>query len=75
VSQRLPALTPAELIRALQKGDFHVVRQTGSHVIMYKKGLLRSIPVPKHPKELKRSLQNRIIKEAGFTIEEFSRFL
>lgn len=75
MSQRLPALTPAELIRALQKAGFYVVRQTGSHVIMYKKGLLRPIPIPKHPKEFKRSLQNRIIKEAGFTIEEFSRFL
>ena len=76
MSQRLPSLTSAELIRALEKAGFHIVRQTGSHVIMHKKGLLRPIPIPKHTtKELKRSLQNQIIKEAGFTIEEFGKFL
>jgi len=75
LSQRLPALTPADLIKAFQKAGFHIVRQTGSHVIMYTKGLLRPIPIPKHAKKLKRSLQNRIIKEAGFTLEEFSKFL
>ena len=75
MSQRLPALKPDELINALHKAGFYIVRQTGSHVIMHKEGLLRPIPVPKHAKELKRGLQSRIIKEAGFTIEEFSKFL
>ena len=75
MSQRLPSLTPVELIKAFQKAGFHIVRQSGSHVIMYKEGLPRPIPIPKHPKALKRSLQSRIIKEAGFTIEEFSKFM
>jgi Predicted periplasmic or secreted lipoprotein len=74
VSQRLPSLTSAELIRALEQAGFHIVRQTGSHVIMHKKGF-SAFPVPKHTKELKRSLQTQIIKEAGFAIEEFSKFL
>lgn len=75
MSQRLPILTPAELIRALEKAGFNIVRQSGGHVIMYKEGLLRPIAIPKHPKTLKRNLQYRIIREAGFTAEEFSSFL
>jgi len=75
MSQRLPTLTPAELIRALERAGFNIVRQTGSHVIMHKEGLLRPIAIPKHPKALKRNLQHRIIKEAGFTGDEFSGFL
>jgi len=75
MGQKLPALTPAAMVRALQKAGFRVVRQSGSHVIMYKEGLPRPIPVPVHSKELKHNLQNRIIKEAGLTIEEFRKFL
>jgi predicted RNA binding protein YcfA (HicA-like mRNA interferase family) len=75
MGQKLPALTPAAMVRALQKAGFRVVRQSGSHVIMYKEGLPRPIPVPVHSKELKQNLQNRIIKEAGLTIEEFRKFL
>ncbi len=75
MSGGLPALRPDELIKALEKAGFHVVRQSGGHVIMYKKGLPRPIPVPKHPKELKRALQNKIIKEAGITPGELKKFL
>ena len=75
MSQRLPSLTSAELIKAFQKAGFRIVRQTGSHAIMYKEGLPRPVPVPMHARKLKRTLQNRIIKEAGFTPEEFSKFL
>jgi predicted RNA binding protein YcfA (HicA-like mRNA interferase family) len=72
---RLSTLRPAEMIKALEKAGLFVARQTGSHVIMYKEGLPRPIPVPRHPKGLKWSLQYKIIKEAGLTPEEFSKFL
>ena len=75
MGKELPALRPAEIIRALEKAGFFVVRQSGSHVIMYKAGLPRPIPVPKHPGALKKSLQERIIKEAGMTATEFRKFL
>ncbi len=68
-------MTPREMIAALQSAGLVVVRQTGAHVIMHKQGLVRPVPVPNHVKTLKRDLQNRIIREAGFTAEEFSRFL
>jgi predicted RNA binding protein YcfA (HicA-like mRNA interferase family) len=74
MSNRLKTLRPTELIKALEKAGFEKKRQTGSHVIMVKPGQ-RAIPIPVHPKALKRSLQEAIIKQAGFTLEEFSKFL
>jgi predicted RNA binding protein YcfA (HicA-like mRNA interferase family) len=75
MSDKLPALTPDEMIMALKKAGFIIVRQTGGHIILHKNGLLRPIPVPKHPGNLKRSLQNKIIREAGLTNEEFKTYL
>ncbi len=63
------------MIRALQKAGLYVVRETGKHTIMYKEGLPRPVPILRHSRDLKRSLQARIIKEAGLSIEEFSRLL
>lgn len=67
---KLKILRPKELIKALKKAGFEEKRQTGSHVILSKPGR-RSIPIPIHPKSLKSGLQKAIIKEAGFTEEEF----
>ena len=75
MSKELPVLKPAELIKALEKAGFYIVRQSGSHVVMYRDGLPRPILVPKHPKELKKSLQNRIIKEAGITPAQLKKYL
>ena len=75
MSQKVPILKPAEMVNALEKAGFYIVRQTGSHIIMYKKGLPRPIPIPIHSGELKRNLQNHIIKEAGLTTEEFLKLL
>jgi predicted RNA binding protein YcfA (HicA-like mRNA interferase family) len=73
--QKLPALKPAEMIKALDKAGFKIVRQTGSHAIMWKPGLKRPIPVPIHQKELKRTFQTKIIKQAGLTPEQFRDLL
>jgi predicted RNA binding protein YcfA (HicA-like mRNA interferase family) len=75
MSKELPVLKPAELIKALEKAGFFIVRQSGSHVIMYKEGLPRPVPVPKHPKMLKKSLQNKILKEAGMPYSELMKYL
>ena len=75
MSGELPVLRPAELIKALEKAGLYIVRQSGSHVILYKDGLPRPIPVPKHPRDLKKALQAKIIKEAGLTTAELREFL
>jgi predicted RNA binding protein YcfA (HicA-like mRNA interferase family) len=75
VTQRLPSLTPEEMVRALQRAGLYVVRETGKHIIMHKQGLRRPVPIPRHVRDLKRGLQAKIIKEAGLTSEEFSQLL
>jgi predicted RNA binding protein YcfA (HicA-like mRNA interferase family) len=72
---KLPSLKPAELVKAFEKAGFTIIRQTGSHVILWKDGLPRTIPIPLHVKSLKRALQSKIIKEAGFTEDEFKEYL
>jgi predicted RNA binding protein YcfA (HicA-like mRNA interferase family) len=75
MSKELPALKPAELINALLKAGFFIARQSGSHIILYKEGLPRPLPVPRHSGELKKALQNKILKEAGMTPAELKKYL
>jgi mRNA interferase HicA len=71
---RIKTLRPTELIRVLERAGYTRTRQTGSHVILTKAGK-RSIPVPVHPRALKRGLQEAILKQAELTPEEAQRLL
>jgi len=51
---RLPVLSGAELIKALQKAGFHIVRQKGSHVSLQKDN--HRTVVPLHPELAKGTL-------------------
>ncbi|MFQ5769510.1 MAG: type II toxin-antitoxin system HicA family toxin [bacterium] len=61
------------MIQALQRAGFVEHRQRGGHKI-FKKGNLR-VTVPFHPRDLKKGTVNGIVKQAGFTVEEFIEFL
>lgn len=74
MSRRLPALTPRQVIRALERGGFVMVRRRGRGSHRYFKHPDRPkvlVAVPYHPKDIKRSLLRAIIKDAGLTVEEF----
>ncbi len=71
-SLKLPLLSWREVVKALAKAGFGVVRQKGSHLILAKNGYV--VPIPKH-KEIKRGLLIEIIAEAGLTREEFLKLL
>jgi predicted RNA binding protein YcfA (HicA-like mRNA interferase family) len=76
VKQSLPAIQPKRLIRALERAGFFVHHVTGSHHILKhpaKPGL--RITVPFHNRDLKRGTLQSIVKQAGFTNEEFLRLL
>ena len=64
---RVRSLRPREMIRALERAGFEVVRHTGSHAVLHREGMPRPIPVPVHPGHLKRGLQERIMRQAGLT--------
>ena len=66
----LPAMRPDEVISALRKVGCLVDHQTGSHVILYKKGRL-PITVPRHNRDLKKGTLHQIIRNAGLSTEEF----
>lgn len=71
----LPRVTATEVIRVLNKIDFELSRQSGSHRI-YKNLEGRRVTVPfhsgkiLHPKTLK-----SILNDAGLTVEEFVQLL
>jgi predicted RNA binding protein YcfA (HicA-like mRNA interferase family) len=74
---RLPALTGAEVVRALQKAGLVVVRVSGSHHrLVDPDDSSRAATVPVHSsKPLKRGTLHGIIKQAGLTVEEFRALL
>lgn len=63
----LPAMRPNEVIAALRKAGYREDHQTGSHVIMYKRGCV-PISVPKHNSALKKGTLHQIIRNAGLSV-------
>jgi predicted RNA binding protein YcfA (HicA-like mRNA interferase family) len=53
----LRPLKASEVIHALERAGFEQKRQTGSHVVMYKPGLPRPVPIPVHGKDSGNLLQ------------------
>jgi len=75
MSPRLPTSSAKEVIRALERGGFKNSHQKGSHVYFWnsEKNLLTSVPM--HSGDLGRGLLKAIIKQAGFSEEEFRKLL
>lgn len=67
----MASFKPREVVSILKKLGFVEKRQTGSHLIMYNLSKNKIIPVPIHPKDLKRGLLNGIAKQADSSEEEF----
>jgi predicted RNA binding protein YcfA (HicA-like mRNA interferase family) len=76
MSQRLPALKPKEVIRALHRAGFFIHHTSGSHYILKhaSRPQLR-VTVPFHNRDLKRKTLASIIEQSGLSPEEFSEHL
>lgn len=72
---RLPSLTAKDLVRALKKAGFEEERQRGSHLRMRHPETKKLTVVPMHPGDLPRQLLKEIIKQSGFSEDEFRKFL
>ena len=73
---KLPVVSGDDVIKALKKAGFEVVRQRGSHVSLHKKtpqGILLTV-VPRKP-EIKKGTLLSIIRQAGINKEEFLKLL
>ncbi|MEA3459091.1 MAG: type II toxin-antitoxin system HicA family toxin [Chloroflexota bacterium] len=72
---RLPVLKATELVRALEKAGFQVIRQKGGHVRM-KHPDGRVVTVPVHPgRDIGRGLLRKVIRDAELTRDEFIALL
>jgi len=74
---RLPVVNGKEVIRALTRAGFVVERIVGSHhVLTHSAHVTRTVTVPVHgSRDLKPGTLRSIIRQAGFTVEEFANFL
>jgi predicted RNA binding protein YcfA (HicA-like mRNA interferase family) len=71
---RMPQVTAHELIRFLKAQGFVEDRQAGSHVTLWHAGRSISITVPVHTGcDIGRGLAVRILKDAGFSVDEYLR--
>ena len=71
---KIPLISRIDVIKRLKKAGFIATRQKGSHVRLEKSvsDTTIKITVPLHS-ELKKGTLNRIIKDAGLTLEEFEK--
>ncbi len=71
---KLPQVSGAETVRALQKIGFEVKRQHGSHIILRRDEPFAQTVVPAH-RELDRGTLRAILRQAEIGVEEFLKLL
>lgn len=71
----LPMVKARELIRALEKAGFAIVRQRGSHArLEHEDGRVATVPV--HPgQDIGRGLLRKILRDAELSTDEFLELL
>ena len=71
---RMPQVTARELVRFLESQGFVEDRQSGSHLTLRHEDRNVSVTVPVHTGcDLGRGLALRILKDAGFSVEDYLR--
>jgi predicted RNA binding protein YcfA (HicA-like mRNA interferase family) len=71
---KLPVVSGAQAVRALERDGWVVARRESSHLTMKKRRrpFLLTVPVAK---ELDRGLLRRLIRDAGLSVERFRQLL
>lgn len=71
---RMPQIGARELIGFLKRQGFEVDRQSGSHVTLVQLERNVTVTVPVHPGyDLGRGLASKILRDAGFSSEDYLR--
>jgi predicted RNA binding protein YcfA (HicA-like mRNA interferase family) len=71
---RLPQVTARELVRFLKAHGFVDDRESGSHLTLWHPERNVSVTVPVHTGcDIGRGLAVRILKDAGFSVEDYLR--
>ena len=71
---KLPVVSGAQCVRALEKAGFVVYRQRGSHITLVRTDPRAQTTVPNH-KELDRDTLRAVIRQAGLSVDEFIALL
>jgi predicted RNA binding protein YcfA (HicA-like mRNA interferase family) len=71
---KLPVVSGAECVKALERAGFIVYRQRGSHITLVRADPQAQTTVPNH-KELDRGTLRAIIRQAGLSVDEFVSLL
>jgi predicted RNA binding protein YcfA (HicA-like mRNA interferase family) len=73
----LPIISGRDVVRALTRAGFVVDRIAGSHhVLTHPSDSRRTVTVPVHQgRDLKPGTLRAIIRQAGFTVDEFRKLL
>jgi len=70
----MPQVTAHDLVRFLKAQGFIEDRQSGSHLTLWHEKRRTSVTVPIHTGcDIGRGRAARILKDAGFTVDEFLR--
>jgi len=72
---RLPSLKPRQVVAALERCGFVLVRVVGSHYQLFNDRTRRHTTVPHHNRDLPRGTLSAIIQQAGLTRDEFLKLL
>ena len=71
---RMPQVSARELVRFLKSQSFVEDRQSGAHLTLRHSGRKATVTVPVHTgADIGRGLAVRILKDAGFTVNESLR--
>ena len=71
---RLPVISGAETVKALERAGWRQDRQRGSHVIMLRLGHIASLSIPQH-REIAPGTLRSLIRMSGLSVEEFVALL
>ena len=72
---RLPSLKTRQIVAALQRYGFTIIRITGSHYQLFNERTRRHTTVPYHNRDLPRGTVAAIIQQAGLPRDEFLKLL
>ena len=67
---KLPVISGAECVKALEQMGFVVERQRGSHIILVREEPRMTVSIPEH-KELDRGTLRAVIRQVGLSVDEF----
>lgn len=71
----IPSISSKDMLRALEKADFYIHHQRGSHMILRHPSHHRRVTLPIHHVDLHKGVIKSILNQAGLTNEELKELL